>query len=737
MYYESGYIDDYYYDGDVTSPAELINKVVSISKSFVLNGVDITSNINNFEIIKEDGTLSHTLSLNLSNYQINNSYILNKDIFLVVSIGADTYNFIILDAETDYKNNSLLICKTDGCTLDYPFSETTKSSTKINSNDVLNEFIGDIDHFINLGNFEFKNGNFFSDGSTKTAIQKILDVTDGTSYIRNNKILLTNKLKVGTNSSDLDISNSFIFDKKITKISKDSRNINTIKINSSSTNLYSDPSITMVYDNENLKDVPKFLFNPTPRSESEIESNLGDIVLTKNIELYKTYIDGNSINTSSGILKIFYILVDKVKIDSSLYQFEYGYDLIYFDGSIRGEIEVIYETIVLNSYSSFGSTVSDLTNFKVKYRGQILDESIKRNLSSRVAVPAFYTESKKLIKNYDFTFHTVRGSTSKVSLHTKNKDASKVEENEWLDNYGVVNTDFLNALTKTNDVISRTFSVKMINVSLNVPTYNESSLYGFIIFKQNNTIKKFFIGNKEVEFNKHEEDSYTVFYTKDLNFSDNIIVNVLSTYLSDRFFIKRPYSFVDTETEHGEGYIRVWDYGVKLESIGIKTADGVFMSFDYGDKISPSRSGGSNGGFRPVVIDEFSSKQIDPLKDESLSDEITDEEKNSKILWEEDGEKGESEDEFDKDKIDESNITGDTIPMIKKIDIASLLKVDAIEAAGKVINYNGKAHIINSAGFIEIFIETREKIYIDTGSILQESKIIIDSSSMCIPATGA
>ena len=88
-YVKSDYVSPNYTENDNVIIPEPTDNIVSINRSFILDGIDITSYITEAEIIRENGKAYTTLACSTFDYIIAEDLIRNPNKRLTVTIGVD------------------------------------------------------------------------------------------------------------------------------------------------------------------------------------------------------------------------------------------------------------------------------------------------------------------------------------------------------------------------------------------------------------------------------------------------------------------------------------------------------------------------------------------------------------------------------------------------------------------------------------------------------------------------
>ncbi len=385
-YYDLGYIATGYFEGDTTTltPSD---KIVNITRSFMLDGVDITSYVTDAEIIRENHKSYSTLSMSMMGYEIDKTFIRNKDIRLVVTIGTMVYSFILFDVDRDYKGKYEIIAKTQGCLLDYPFSAKINDLFSGSGNQIIAELCSEISHYNTLPDFNFYEGSFTMEGSKLEGVDSLVAVSGGTYYEVNDHLIFAEHLRVNPSATP-----KFIFTDEIltSKVYSDNYSgsplVNKVVFNANEEDILSEPLITMVTNEDCSR--PYFMFNPTPDNIVNIASNLGTMYFSFKEVLVQETFNANFLRVNGGIDSVKQITLNGVVVSDTTYQFIQGQNVILFDAVLNGIITVTYITKVIQMYQYNGKfdfeTRSNIYN--VQYLNQILDVESSKSADENLIV---------------------------------------------------------------------------------------------------------------------------------------------------------------------------------------------------------------------------------------------------------------------------------------------------------------------------------------------------------------
>ncbi len=535
-YIKDGFIHDGYYEGDATTitPSD---KILNITYSFVLDGVDITEFVESSDIIRENGKAFTTLSMKLSGYIIDTTYIRNKDIRLVVTIGTSTYSFILYDVDKDFKGDYNIIGKTQGCLLDEPFSTKVNDTIFGSANDIITTLTSNISSYNSLPNFEFNEGSFALEGSPLDGLEQLIAVSGGTMFEINDHLILTPHFYIESDTPRFILNNDVLFSKVLSDNFSGSSLAKEVIFNASEADLLSEPLITLVSEENCLR--PYFLFNPIPSNISSISSNLGDMVLTFINQTYKEIIDSNNISVSGGIISITQITLDGVPIDESDYQYVQNYNTILFTSTKKGTITVSYLTKGIKLYERNG--IFDISTRSVYYTMQYLTQTLDAN----VPMCAEMIESDGL-NNFSIslvgsgilmdtpTQFDVIGTVNNVAFVSDPSSVPTVVNGYYA--YGNFDTTFMETISIEQDlVVDKTLTSTFENVTDNI-TNSVEPLFGFFT-SPDIEIGETMIGSLVLNLEKDDTNPlYNIYYTTNSTF---LGISSTSTYsaIVDRYTI--------------------------------------------------------------------------------------------------------------------------------------------------------------------------------------------------------
>lgn len=537
-YIEDGYIeDDYYIKPNIADEPYIESGYCEAGYYGDVFYKDITELVTKLEITREVGKAFSVLNLDMSGYDIPKDFIRDLDIRLFVELGETVYKFVLFDVDSDYRLNSKVVGKTQGCLLDIPFSKKYDDIFLGNSNDVLLELTKDIECDIKIPEFDFNEGSFKLNGSKLDGLKRLAGVAGSSVYVFRDTLILDKPLVVTDDFVDFVFNDVILTSKDKTNNYDGSLHIDKVLFNVDDTNLTTEPLITMTYLDGCTR--PKFLLNPTPKSKDEITSNLGTFQLTNFRQLYTGSITNtNSIKVSGGILEIFSVTIGGLIVSNS--NFEVGKNVILLDGVFSGVVEVSYLTRGISLYTTNGKL-----NFqdKNKYYELIY---LNQKLSATIPLCANVVESDGLndfsitLVNEKITLDTptvfdIIGEVKNLALVSdKLSGVFKIVNGYYA--YGNFNTSFMNGITKVSGVeAKRTFTTSFENVSglVNGVTNN---IYGFFTTPDIH-ISETFVGSTIVPLSKDTTNAdYNLYYTTNSSFSG---YSTTATYIAivDRWTI--------------------------------------------------------------------------------------------------------------------------------------------------------------------------------------------------------
>ncbi len=527
---------------------------------YILGGdtLDITDYITKASIHREAGLPYATLSLTLLNLKISNSAVKNPLARLTVVLGSDTYSFIIIDMDVDNTTETTLLCKTDGCLLDFPFSLKTTANMIGDSKKVLNTLLAPVDNTILVSNFNFNRGSFILDGTNIEGVQKILDITGGILLYKNNKLVVSKALRV-SDESDITtiIDASITTDTEITDDIDGSPLLHRVIINDE--DIYSEPKITMITD-EVLEAKPYFLFNPIPSSVSQIKSNLGELLLSNKMLEFTGDVDSNNISVDGGILSIARVRINSEDITN--YVYEYGHNVIKFDTIHVGTINVIYTTKSLFMYSIDGSIDGNLRTYNLTYLNQKLSTSVeipKKESGKQSASRSVPTKSGSGIKlpstvmrDEPIEIYIPKDSITNFSFVTDSSAPlrSSVSIPFSIKSYGLMDDTFIKNISINSTEIEETGTAQI-----------EDTEFGLGIVLPVGNYYNFMVGIRSIDFHKRSMQGYDIYYTKDVTSKG---ASVSFNYKADMDKITVPpiglYSSIKYLEVHADGQIAVVTY---------------------------------------------------------------------------------------------------------------------------------------------------------------------------------
>ena len=537
-YIVNGYLDTNYYEGD--EPLIPTDTILNTTYNITLNGSDITSNVISIDISESVGKIFETLTLILGNSTIPTEYIRNKDIRLIVTIGTDVHDFLIYDADRNYKGNYIIVGKTNGCLLDYPFSDDYSESFIGSSNDIISEFLGDIPNTIRTPDFNFNSGTFYLEGSKLDGVEKLVSVSGGQISSSNGYVRITERQTVYTDFPKFQFDDNILLSLDFSDNFDGSKRVDTVLFNTTDTDLTTEPKITMVQDEDCSK--PYFLFNPTPRNINDISSNLGNSFLTLKTQIYEEVISGVEVIVSGGIERINYISIDGVPLPDTEYTFTYGYNGILFNSVVQGFVTVSYSTKAITMYSKNGdfNFFEKTNNYYLTYLNQELNVSLSSCVntiySDGLRTTSVDLVEEKIVLDGD-THYDVVGEVRNIAL-IADKTASPYLVNGYYA-YGSFDTTFMNTISIENNVsVEKTFTSTLEDVTDLVSDTLTSNVFGFFTSKDI-TVSETLIGSISLTMTLDSSNvDYNIYYTDLVQYAGYTSTNVY-TAIVNRYTIPK------------------------------------------------------------------------------------------------------------------------------------------------------------------------------------------------------
>ena len=512
-------------------------KIVNITRSFVLNGVDITSYVTDAEIIRENHKAYSTLSMSMMGYEIDKTFIRNKEIRLYVTIGTMDYSFILFDVDRDYKGKYEIIAKTQGCLLDYPFSPKINDLLIGSGNEIIAELCSEINHYNTLPDFAFNEGSFTMDGSKIEGVDSLVAVSGGTYYEVNDHLIFERHFRVdNTLTPKFIFTDAVLTDKVYSDNYSGSPLVNKVVFNANEEDILSEPLITMVTNEDCSR--PYFMFNPTPENIANITSNLGTMYFSFKEVLVQETFDANFLRVNGGIDSIKQITLNGAVVSDATYQFIQGQNVILFDTVLNGIITVTYITKVIQMYQFNGAFdfESRSNRYVVQYLNQILDISI--DVCADVLDMGGLNNNTIELVGESMSLDTptqfdVIGTINNIAF-VSNPSAVPTVVNGYYA-YGNFGTTFMTGITIDVGLsVSKSFSATMENLTAN---YDGAGVDIFGFYTSSDVeVTEAMIGSVYVTLTKYEAGDYYIYYTT-MSLYLNQSITCTYTAIVDRYTI--------------------------------------------------------------------------------------------------------------------------------------------------------------------------------------------------------
>lgn len=380
-YSDLGYNVSGYVDGDTFVPITPVNQRVVITRTFVLDGLDISQYVKTCQITRENGKAFTTMTLDVQGHLIPKTSIRNPLIRLAVTIGTDYYTFIIIDVDKSHDGTQAILCKTQGCMLDVPFSTSSNGSVLGTSNEVIATLTANISSYNALPDFKFHRGNFLLSGSNLASLDTIVDVCGGTYYEKNDRLFIEPHFRIQNGAVPaLILGDDILTTKEYSDNIDGSALLKKITFNPQLNDIKSETLITMITPEKGCQR-PIFLFNPEPSNMSEVITNLGTMTFTvKQVTFVDTISNTSVIRVDGAIKTIDGITVDGVNLTPEQYSFEVGHNVILFTEGVTGGVKILYTTKTISHYEKNGyyNETDKSYLYKIQYANQVLTQSLPR-----------------------------------------------------------------------------------------------------------------------------------------------------------------------------------------------------------------------------------------------------------------------------------------------------------------------------------------------------------------------
>lgn len=523
-YSDLGYNVSGYVVGDTFVPIQPVNQTIIVGRTFLLDSVDISAYVTDCEIIRENGKAFTAMSLEIKGHNIPKTSIRNPLIRLEVTLGTDYYSFIIIDVDRSHDGSQSVLCKTQGCMLDVPFSTVSNGSVLGTSNEVIETLTANISSFNSLPDFKFHRGNFLLSGSNLDSLDTIVDVCGGTYYEKNDRLFIEPHFRIPSGAvPSLIIGDDILTAKEYSDNIDGSALLKKITFNPQLNDIKSETLITMITPDKGCQR-PIFLFNPEPNNMSEIISNLGDMTFTlKQVTYVDTISNTSVIRVDGAIRTIDSITVDGVDLADTDYSFEVGHNVILFNAGVTGGVKIIYTTKTISHYEKNGyyNETDKSYLYKVQFANQVLNQSIPRcsegdadtNLSG-----CSVRVSDNVNRGQVFTIDILNGALQ--NLVFVSNAIAPVESVPLAPAYvkkaGNFDSTFLQGVTETLDVpVTLSIQRTVENVTGELGFNDDVEYYGFVTPIGMNE-SEIMIGSRIIQFGWIEEGKdYRVYYTTD------------------------------------------------------------------------------------------------------------------------------------------------------------------------------------------------------------------------------
>ncbi len=499
-YFEPTYIALYYFEEGSTEPPTVPSDTrVIIDRSVKINGVAVDEYVVKISIVRQLDVAYNTLSMEMRGYILDETFIRNKDVRVEVTIGADEYSFIIIDADATFKNDLSIVGKTQGCLLDKPFSPESTVKMAGNAHDVTTDLMGEVVHVNRTANFSFGKGSFTRDGTSLSAISALLSVSGANYYEAWGEVILEPRFRIKEFDTPNFILNDNILTDRVESSNFDgSPLVNMVVMNSASKDITSDPKITMMIPDDGSK--PFFMFNPRPLYTTQINANIGTFSFTTKVITYEGVLNGERTITTDGAIDT----INSFEINGTAvtgYTYEAGHNVILLSGDTTGVARISYKTSAVVNYTvnGFYSSAENTRTYKIQYLDQLLEESIPvplgdddtNNVPTSPEGDMCYVEvPKNITRDQDFKVIVPYGSLEMfVLVFDEASPATKFQTTPPASSKGSGDTDWFSGGTVQNKTIHANMSATIEDLG--------NDKYGFYIPK-NVDPTEFMLGDSNI-----------------------------------------------------------------------------------------------------------------------------------------------------------------------------------------------------------------------------------------------
>jgi len=492
---------------------------ITTHRKVTLFGTDITSTVTSLAVNKTSNRCYHTLDIGINKALFSSctknctedcteySNIIktatrNKNMWLDVEIGTDTYKFYITDLEANHKEQYKIIAQTKGIFLDFPFSSKENITIAGTANGIITQLCLEVGLTVNIttADFGFGSGSFTMFGTRAEVIKRLCEVTGANYYQKDEDIYIVPSFRIPQNATPilvLDTKN-----KEITAITNrdnadGSKLVKSVTFNSKLKEVLSIPRIIVREDgcvkslmfNPLLTDVEsQLIHNFRPQSApiigtpGYIGTEIRELTETETQELSNTRV----IFTRGAIKSLNSITINGVP--TTEYTFEYGHNGVLFDSEVTGVIEVRYITNIAQNIAYLGTKgMVQFFNEYIEYElgdcGKRFEGNNSADGTCEIIVDSGYNRSTPITIR-----HTHGAMVSVVAVETLGATPDNVINQYGIDflKKGDTGTDFADNATLVTSVVTprradATVQMQGDKFGINIPpnrTHTEAKVDG-------------------------------------------------------------------------------------------------------------------------------------------------------------------------------------------------------------------------------------------------------------------
>lgn len=362
--------------------------MITIRKKVLFDSKDVTNHITSLDIYKEVGKLVSSLSLSAQNVKAPEVI----EVYIKKENEEKSYTFYPTQIQKE-QNVHTIIAKSKMSFFTEDLGQKEDIGIAGSAKEVLTALTEGLNtDFTNFTDYNLLDGGYYNTTYRASAILDILSAVSADVYIKNNTLYFAEKIYIHEDTNILFDESDFLS----FKVSSTPSKAKSVTFNQSVNKIYSTPTLSLnvtpspqplspshpltIKDDSDKEDIKTYVIKPTPALARLFFSPLNAYVSIAGATFKKRVnqkaIEGASMNgeyyltVSGGIKSIKLIRLNDRAISG--YSFKSGYNVVYFNRPITGNLQIAYITDI---YQKIFPTSQD-SRKKIQIDIKMLNQSL-------------------------------------------------------------------------------------------------------------------------------------------------------------------------------------------------------------------------------------------------------------------------------------------------------------------------------------------------------------------------